>query len=306
MKKNNLKLASIVGLIISAIALIANPIMSMAQGSDNSTAELTISAGSITYTTPDDFSFDTIFLPPSGNPDFYIHKTLAPLTTGQIIQVDDADDGNFDFNVTMSLSNFTNTSTGHIIPFTSFAAVTIANNTTDGVDSSSGSPPAGTANVTAPWSCDWNGQSGDLETNCGADLDFAGFTGSGATVAADPTVAISDTDTTITVTSSAAYAIGDVIQFNSGEYGIVSSLVWPNQIKVYRGVSGTNPAPQGAGSGITNIHTQSTQITILVGPEPVGGRIGAYSVGLGIRALLEPQYLDTGSYTGQITFTLST
>lgn len=306
MKKSNLKLASIVGLITSAIALMASPMMLMAQGSDSSTAELTISAGSITYTTPDDFSFDPIFLPPSGNPDFYIYKTLLPLTTGQIIEVEDADDGNFDFNVTMSLSNFTNTSTGSVIPFTSFAALTIADNTTDGVDASSGSPPAGTANVTAPWSCDWDGQSGTLETNCGADLDFAGFTGSGPTIASDPTSAITDTDTVIPVNSSTSYSAGDVLEFNSGEYGVVASIIGPNQIEVNRGASGTNPSPQASGSGITNMHTQSGQVTILVGPEPVGGRIGAYSVGLGIRGLLEPQYLDAGSYTGQITFTLST
>lgn len=304
MKKSNLKRASIAGVIISAIALMANPVMLIAQGSDNSTAELTISAGDITAITPDDFSFGSVFLPPAGDPDFHIYKTLTPLTTGQVIQVDDADDGNFDFNVTMSLSNFTNASTGNVIPFTSFAALTIADNTTDGVDAGSGSPPAGTVNVTAPWSCDWDGQSGDLETNCGADLDFAGFTASGTTIPADPTTAITDTDTTISVTSSASYAIGDVIQFDSGEYAVVSSLVWPTQIKVRRGVSGTNPAPQGAGSGITNMQTQSNEVTILVGPEPVGGRIGSYSVGLGIRALLEPADLDTGSYSGQIVFTL--
>lgn len=282
----------------------ANPMMLMAQGSDNSTAELQIFDGVISITSPDDFSFDTTFLPASGSPDFNIYKTLTPITPGQVLRADDADDGNFNFKVSMSLTNFTNTITGNVIPFTNFAALTVANNTIDGVDTEPGSPSAGSVNVTAPWSCAWDGQTGSPAANCDADLDVSHFTGNGPLINLDPTSPITDTDTLIPVGDSSLYVQGDVIRLDSNEYALVTAINSPTQIEIQRGVSGTTPAGQGANSGILNIGSESSDIDILVAPEPVGGRIGGYSVGFVIRGLLEPSYLEAGAYSGQITYTL--
>lgn len=392
MRKNNAKIISIIGLVVSGIALMTNPLLLMAQGNDSSSAELRIFSGIISVTAPNNFAFSTIFLPPTSDPSFNIYKTLLPLTPGQVIRADDADDGTFNFKVTMSMSNFNNTVSGGIIPFTNFAALTLANNTVDGIDAEPGSLPLPAANITAPWSCAWNGQTGTLGTNCDADFNTAAFTGNGPLLVTDPTIAINDTDTLITVTDSrnyegqiygtdpqapindtntsipvtnfCNYEINDVLHFNSGEYAIVTNVPIPtlvnpcgpqsievsraargsiaasqgagsgivierknniilfnsgdeyavvtnvsatppfNQIEVIRGVSGTTALPQTLGSGILNIGTESSEIDIMVALEPGGGRIGAYTVGLGIRALLEPRYLESGDYSGQLTFSL--
>ena len=298
MQQKNVKQISLIGLALSAGALLLLPLFSHAQGSENQTASFTLTGGIIQLISPDDFAFSPIFLPNTAGGTLHAYKTLFPETTGNIVEVQDADNGNLNFKATMSITNFS--SGAGVIPFTSFAILTLATNTVDGVDG----PDPAINQVTAPWGCPWNTQSGTLSANCDSIFDTSGFTGTGPVLLSDPGAPILETDTIIPVRSSGDYAAGDVIRFNSGEYGVVTSIPGPAEIEVVRGVSGSTAAPQAAFSTITNMGQSSSQIDIIVAPEPVGGRIGAYSVGFGIRTLLEEKVQDPGAYSGQITFTL--
>jgi hypothetical protein len=207
----------------------------------------------------------------------------------------------------MAMSNFESSTSS--IAYTNFSIATLANNTALNVDADPGSLPADQVDVTAPAACSWDGQGQtNLEDNCSTELDGNGFPANGTTIASDPTLTLTTTDTLVPVADSSLYQVDDIISFSTGENALVTEISSPTLIRVQRNYGGiaANTAPA-AGSGIT-IFTGNTseQIDILVGIEPPGGRIAAHSVGLGIRGRIPKTTVEPGTYTGTITFTLYT
>ncbi|HLG26001.1 MAG TPA: hypothetical protein VI588_04445, partial [Candidatus Gracilibacteria bacterium] len=145
--------------------------------------------------------------------------------------------------------------------------------------------------------------------NCGYKFDdpLSKFTASGISITTDPTADIDNLTTLIPVADSNAYTVGEVIVMGGGlntEYALVRGITSSTEIETIRGISSTSPAPHLATSGITPNGRQSDDVEIIVAPDP-GGRIGAYSTGLGLKSLIEPNLeLAAGSYTGTITFSL--
>ncbi|MBU0660646.1 hypothetical protein KKG22_00535 [Patescibacteria group bacterium] len=296
-------------IIVTSFAVIA-PFIVNAQ-SQNQTASLTILPGNIfILQTPSDFFFNPVFINTSSTSEIY--KTLAPATSTSWLVVQDSDTAGHDFNVTLAITNLvSNTS---VIPFSNIAFVTLSLDS-GGVDAYS--PEANMTNLTAPFACtSW---SGNLELNCGSDLNLNFLSESPQFFTADPMQPANNTTTNIYVDSydsdpdpinviwAVNYGINDIIEFSDGEKALVTGTtpgpVGSAYITVIRGVLNTTPATHAIGSGITSHGNTSVQEVIMDGPEPVDYRIGAYSFGFGFKSLIEPIFLP-GDYTGTITFTL--
>lgn len=262
-------------------------------------ASLSIDSGQISIMhTPEDFSFDTTFITssPAG-----IFKLLDPAIYENQLIVDDSNTEGLNYYVTLTLSNLI--SQDDIIPYSNISFVTLSDDTS-GVDALPPSPPAASVNVTAPLDCPWNG---NLVADCDGMLESNYLQGAEQFIATDPTSSVTENTDTIYVSNPSLYTYKEVIELSGGEKALITEIAGGSNsfLKVKRGIMGTTPTSHLAGSGITSYGYDSLQIEIMNGPEPPGGRIGAYSIGFGSKALIDPSF-KAGDYTGIITFTLYT
>jgi len=265
-------------------------------------ASINILPGYITMNTPSSFSFDRTFLPKAGDPSLYLYKILTPNIESSKLTVKDADSSGQNFHVTMSLSNlFTS---NQILPFTNFSTTTLAIDTINNIDVNSSGLPFPTANITAPIACSWDGLNGTLDDNCSTELNSNTLVGNITPIAIDPTTNITNSTNLIPVSNSTQYTIDEIIIFSDGEKALITQID-PGILHVERGILGTTASEHTPASGIIPVGPESQQLDIMVGPEPPGGRIGAYSLGFGFRSLIDPaEEIQAGDYSGHITFTL--
>lgn len=247
--------------------------------------------------TPENFTFTQTFI---NNQPVNLYKTLDPSEYTSLLLVEDADLSGKDFNITLTMGNLNDNE--NVIPFSNISMVSISNDTA-GVDTFlPTSPPANTVDLTAPRNCAWDG---DLETNCESLLNLYYFSSTPIFFAADPTIPITSSSNIVYVDNISAYFINEIIEFSDGEKALIKNIIQGTggYLIVDRGILNTTPASHGAGSGITSHGSESDQVVIMDGPEPPGGRIGAYSLGFGFKSLIEP-FFEPGNYTGTITYSL--
>ncbi|MBU0545631.1 hypothetical protein KKA13_00020 [Patescibacteria group bacterium] len=259
--------------------------------------------------TPENFFFSPTFINNSST--IEIFKSLEPDISNNLLIVGDANTTGQDFNITLTISNLVSTTS--VIPFSNISFVTLADDPS-GIDPYS--QGANMTNLTAPFACtSWTG---NLESNCGSDLNLNFLSESPQFFAADPMQQANSTTTKIYVDSyfdadpevnawKVYYSINEIIEFSDGEKALVTGTtpgpVGSAYITVIRGILNTAPATHAIGSGITSRGNTSIQEVIMDGPEPIAPRIGAYSMGFGFKGLIEPIFLPS-EYTGTITFTL--
>lgn len=301
----------------AAIIFIAGSILTARAQTSNQESTLTLTPGGLSALfSPENFSLDPIFvdpLSPTATPTF---KTFAPSLTEETLtpeqQSGDTLPGQFvvedaagtTFEAQIHFSNLVDND--KVIPFTAFSIVTLANDPL-GIDPfNNNTPPASTVGVTAPIAClGWNN---DIQANCSTQFDANALTvdsDPNLNHLLDPVDPVLDTNETyINVNPAQPYSTNAIIEFSDGEKALILEKAPDNSwLRVKRGVLGTTATTHPAGSGIVCHGHSAVPVTIISG-NANPDRIGSYTVGFGLRLMIEP-YFEPGNYTGTITFDIS-
>jgi len=292
-------------------------------------ASVKIKSGPIYIQPPASIDLNNWFIPQQNTNPYFIYKTLSPDTVPSQLRINDSDTSGTPFKVTVNISNLvSNNDPASVIPFSNFSIVTIAKNYSQNVDSLLDTD----YNIIAvPSACQWRGM--DIGNICTDVFDEHHLAGETTLIASDPTEILTTDSDTMEVQDSSSYQVGDVIEFMDkypveratipktgfnealnqntdllNEKALVSEIISDRLIGIKRGISNTFPKNHQIYGGITNHEQQSLQQDIFISNETTDHTFAnIYSMGFGIRTLLEPQLdLIPGQYSGTITYSLYT
>lgn len=276
-------------------------------------ASLSIEPGNIYIRfTPENFALAPIFMDPLSPTATPVYTTYPSLLTEEMLTPDQQSGSTLPgqfvmedalgnaFEAQIQLSNLVDGD--KVIPFTALSFVTLANDPL-GIDPFNlNSSSAAIARITAPIAClGWNN---NIQTNCTTQFDTNNLIAEPKLHPADPVIEITDVNETyIYVDPAIPYSDNAIIELSGGEKALILEKAADNSwLRVKRGVLGTTAVPHPAGSGITCNGHSAAPVTIINGAHNPD-RIGSYTVGFGLRLMVEP-YFEPGNYSGLITITL--
>ena len=284
----------ILTLILSSI-LLFHAIMANAQ---LQTATLAIIPGPVSFAQlPDDFNFDTSFVPNTSET-ISIYKVLSPSITENTLNIADPDTSN-GFSVSVSLTDFESQTGGsNRIHYTNLGLVALSESLTEQTDGPGTNSPSGAPNVISPLHCNWDTSVyPTLSSVCNDSINAFAEPAANTTLLTNPVTTVATTINVADGTQLADATSSEPQYITINSDVIMYTGITANQLTGVTLIS----TDHAIGETVTQYYRISDETTLLSNTNVAD--IGEYSTGLGFRLNYDDAVIPD-TYNATLTFTL--